>query len=299
VEDQRAVTSRPRKARGRALQGNDLLYHYFQKTLLEENPEQFRDVVRGLILGLGVWLPAVSYERYPLLVPYAVRDGTCRGDRRRGIADQWGAPDSEGRFRDDNSLIKGIPRSLSVTNPFNPIVNGSRIGTGFVAAHVWRKLSDGTDAPRNEMTYSFLPNLVWLPSQLAKLSDREGGFAQTLLQAISLALYRTVPLSPKLAQFVAPIWDRLPVRDDIADINVPTDRVNFFCFGEQWLVRRRQTLNIVRDALAATALGTPSDAKVVSSRYGDGLRVFRPDGVSVLLRMLTQYAEAVDEASVT
>jgi hypothetical protein len=89
----------------------------FRRRWLEENPEQFKDVVRGLILGLGVWLPPAAYERFPLLVPYAVRDAACRGDRRRGIPDQWGAPDSSGRFRDDNSLIKGIPRSLMVTNP--------------------------------------------------------------------------------------------------------------------------------------------------------------------------------------
>jgi hypothetical protein len=113
--------------------------------------------------------------------------------------DEWGAPDSRGRFRDDNSLIKGLPRSLPVTNPGNALVNGSRIGTGFVAAHVWRKLSDGIDAPRNEMTYSFVPNLVWLPSQLAKLSDKKGGFAQTFLQAVSTSLYRTLPLTSQLA----------------------------------------------------------------------------------------------------
>src|SRR5437016_1885183 len=143
---------RTRTTRGRSLQGNDLLYHYFQKTLLEENPDQFMEIVRGLILGPGVWLPPAAYERLPGLVPYANRDPACRGDKRRGIPDLWGAPDGNGRFRDDNSLIKGIPRSLIVRNPSNAIVNGRRIGTGFVAAHVWRKLDDGTDAPKNELT---------------------------------------------------------------------------------------------------------------------------------------------------
>lgn len=180
------ATGKPHRRRGRDLQGNNLLYHYFQKRLLEENPEQFKEVVRGLILGLGVWLPTSAYERFPLLVPYAARDAACRGDKRRGIPDQWGAPDATGRFRDDNSLIKGIPRSLIVTNPSNSIVNGSRIGTGFVAAHVWRKLRDGSDAPKNESTYSFLPNLVWLPAQLAKLTDREGAFAQTCFRPSQL-----------------------------------------------------------------------------------------------------------------
>jgi hypothetical protein len=51
----------------------------------------------------------------------------------------------------------------------------------------------GSDAPRNALTYSFLPNLVWLPSQLAKLSDREGSFVQTLA-AVSRRIYRGVKL---------------------------------------------------------------------------------------------------------
>lgn len=291
------ATSKPRKGRGRDLQGNNLLYHYFQKTLLEENPEQFKAVVRGLILGLGVWLPPSAYKRFPLLVPYAARDAACRGDKRRGIPDQWGAPDATGRFRDDNSLIKGIPRSLIVTNPSNGIVNGNRIGTGFVAAHVWRKLSDGSDAPKNEATYSFLPNLVWLPAQLAKLTDREGAFAQTLLQAISSALYRKVPLKPRLAAFVAPIWEKLPVRDEVAEIDVPLDHLNFFLFERPWLDRRRRTLRLVQEAMSAIVGGAPFEAKVVSSRYGNGLRDLEGVAVTPLLDMLTRYAEAVEEAA--
>lgn len=292
-----SITATRRSRQARALQGNDLLYHYFQKTLLEENPEQFKEVVYGLIVGLGVWLPPAAYERFPLLVPYAVRDATCRGDKRQGIPDQWGAPDSIGRFRDDNSLIKGIPRSLLVRNPSNRIVNGSHIGTGFVAAHVWRKLTDGSDAPRNEATYSFLPNLVWLPAQLAKLTDREGGFAQTLLQAISLAVYRDVRLSPKLAAVVAPIWRALPVRDEIAQIDVPLDHLNFFDFDPRWLARRWRTLRVVRDAVAAVASGAPTQSKVVSSRYGTGLRALDGATVAQLFATLARYADAVEEAA--
>jgi hypothetical protein len=251
----------------------------------------------GLIVGLGVWLPPSAYQRFPLLVPYAVRDAACRGDKRRGIPDQWGAPDDRGRFRDDNSLVKGIPRSLRVVNPANALVNGNRIGTGFVAAHVWRKLNDGTEAPRNEATYSFLPNLVWLPTQLAKLTDREGGFAQTLLQAISLAIYRDIPLAPKLGAVVAPIWDMLPVRAEAGQIVVPVDRVNFFDFDTAWVERRRRTLSVVWKALAAVASGAPTDSRVVSGRYGSGLRNFGAAAVGGLLETLGSYSDAVDEAA--
>jgi hypothetical protein len=289
-------TTKPLRRRARALQGNDLLYHYFQKTLLEENPEQFKAVVRGLILGLGIWLPPAAYQRMPLLVPYAVRDATCRGNKRHEIPDQWGAPDAHGRFRDDNSLIKGIPRSLAVRNPSNGIVHGSRMGTGFVAAHAWRKLNDGSDAPKNELTYSFLPNLVWLPAQLAKLTDREEGFAQTLLQVVSVALYRRVPLAPKLAEFVAPIWAMLPVRKEGRGIDVPTQGLNFFMYDDLWLARRRRAMQDVLQAVAATHDGVPVTSKVVATRYGDGLATLSRGSVGSLLALLGDYTEAVDEA---
>jgi hypothetical protein len=176
-------------------------------------------------------------------------------------------------------------------------MNGKRIGTGFVAAHVWRKLSDGSEAPRNAKTYSFLPNLVWLPVQLAKLSDREGGFVQTLLQAISLRIYRAVRLTPRLAAIVDPIWDELPVRSkppELEALNVSA--VNFFRFDEKWLGRRCRTLDLVRGALASMGSTQATDGKIVARRYGSGLRELRPTSVARLLHQLTEYEAAVAEA---
>jgi len=137
---------------------------------------------------------------------------------------------------------------------------------------------------------------VWLPAQLAKLTDREGAFAQTLLQAISNSLYRNVPLKPRLATFVAPIWEKLPLRDEVAEIDVPLDQLNFFLYERPWLDRRRRTLRGVQEAISAIVGGAPLEAKVVSSRYGNGLRDLEGVAVTPLLDMLTQYAEAVDEA---
>jgi hypothetical protein len=118
---QKEPVSRTRKRRGFA-DGNDLLYHYFQKTLLTEDAEQFRLLTARLIVGLAVWLPRTAYRRYPLLVPYAVRDPTCRGNARRSLPDQWGAPDAQGHFRDDNSLVKAFrgasPSPIQRTSSF-------------------------------------------------------------------------------------------------------------------------------------------------------------------------------------
>jgi hypothetical protein len=52
--------------------------------------------------------------------------------------DKWSSPDDAGFLRDDNSLIKALPRSLLVRGPKNSHISGARLGTEFVAAHVWR-----------------------------------------------------------------------------------------------------------------------------------------------------------------
>src|SRR5207248_16566 len=105
----------------------------------------------------------------------AVRDPLCRGNKTKGLPDEWSAPDANGYFRDDNTLVKGLPRSLSISSPESSRVYGSApIGNGFVSSHVWRMLRSGEYASRNPLTYSFVPNLVWLPGQVAALTDREG-----------------------------------------------------------------------------------------------------------------------------
>jgi hypothetical protein len=151
--------------------------------------------------------------------------------------------------------------------------------------------------PGNSLTYSFLPNLVWLPAQLAKLTDREGGFAQTLLQTISLALYRHVALTPRLATIVRPIWDALPVRDEVAEISVQLDRLSFFEFGHAWLERRRRKLAAVEHALGLAGTNAPSGPKVVSTRYGGGIPSLNSSAVADLRATLRAYEEAVDEAA--
>jgi hypothetical protein len=88
-----------RRPRSRSkVNGNDILYHFLQKTLLESDEDQFRELTTRLINELGVWLPTSIYSRFPLLVPYAIRDPYSRGNKATGKPDEWGAPSSSGYF---------------------------------------------------------------------------------------------------------------------------------------------------------------------------------------------------------
>ena len=82
-----------------------------------------------MVCAMGVWLPLDVYERFPILLPWVVRDPTCRGHKSKGIPDQWGSPNELGFLRDDNSLIKSLPRSLPIQSESSADLDGARMGT--------------------------------------------------------------------------------------------------------------------------------------------------------------------------
>jgi hypothetical protein len=288
---------RRKPARSR-VDGNHLLYHFLQKTLFESDAAQFRSLAAQLINALGVWLSPRVYERFPILVPFAVRDPLSRGNTARGIPDQWGSADNRGLFRDDNSLIKNLPRALPIENPLNRLLHNRYVGTSFVASHVWRELALSGAAAREPETYSFVANVVWLPSQVSKLSDREGSFVQSYLQVVARSIYRPRRLTPALAAIVEPIWERLPLRSEVAMTALPDPReLNYFRFDERWIARRLGAVETVIAALTEVRQGRDLRSKVISTRYTDGLRALAAGQADDLLGQLSRYADAVHEAA--
>ncbi|MBI5526542.1 MAG: hypothetical protein HY897_09415 [Deltaproteobacteria bacterium] len=151
--------------------GDDVIYHYLQK-ILQQDEELFPPLVSRLIADLGIWLSPTLYQKWPVLVPFAVRDNSCRKGASKDGREHWGEPAKEGFFRDDNSLIKGLPKPLRIRSSASQELYDKRfLGKGYVASHAWR-------VHDNPETNSFIPNLVWLPKQVSKLTDRPGSFAQ-------------------------------------------------------------------------------------------------------------------------
>lgn len=251
-----------------AIDGNHVLYHYLEKDLKEADIWLFQMLAARLFTALGIWFPTAVYASCPLLLPFAVRDPNCR-PRKKGDPDEWGAPDSGGHLRDDNSLVKGLPRSLPVNSPRNPLYHGRRLGNGFVACHVWRVKAGAGAAlsSRDPDTYSFIPNLVWLPVQVAKLTDREGSFAQAYLQALAVKIYRRIGVPERLRAVVERAWSKLPVPTGIPDSGLP-DPADLAYFGanEPYIARRLNVVRAVASAFDALAAGRSVRSKVVCSR---------------------------------
>lgn len=225
--------------------GETILYHILQKQIIQasdiENPStEVKFMIEQLLLWGGVWFKPKTYQQIPVLLPYVVRDANCRKKNQDTGKDTRGVANNRGLMPDDNSSIKGIPKSLSIDSVFSEMKR-KRLGKGYVASHCWRKLQNYPDvlASQWECTNSFIPNLVWLPAQLSKLTDREGSYAQRFIQHISGLLYRGIDLrNPRLNG----IWNELkdPGITPVSKVNL--DGLNYFDGNQDWLVRRKTNL---------------------------------------------------------
>ena len=288
------ASSMARGSSRRALDGNHVLYRYLQTELQRSDVWLFQMLAARLVVGLGVWLEPEIYRRYPLLRPYAVRDPQSRGDTQAGIADQWGSPDSHGLFRDDNSLIKRMPYSLPIRGAGSSLYDGARIKQGFVASHVWRRLhGDAGLAARNRLTYSFVPNLVWLPREVSKLTDREGSFVQAYVQALSMKIYRGIEVSPRIKPIVEDAWNLLPSPTGIPAEGLPDPgELNYFAPTEVIFRRWISDLRKVIEALDLARERRPISRKVIASRYAPGLSELSRSTLAELADELRTYAAA-------
>jgi hypothetical protein len=275
------------------INADGLLYHFLQRELWEEDVWLFQSLASRLILRLGIWISPDVYSQVPWLVPYARRDPLSRGSKTLGVADQWGSADDEGYFRDDNSLLKGIPRSMPVRSSL-VAYSGRHLDRGFVAAHVWRTIEHDLPAARHPFAYSFVPNLVWLPSDVAKLTDREGSFAQQFVQALAIKIYRSAPVRPGLAELVGEAWELFPAPMSVPEHALPdASALNFFVPNAGFFIRRQRMFQEV-----ASALRSPnSTTKVIAKRYAPGLQVVNVDARESLAERLEQLAAVITPRS--
>jgi hypothetical protein len=268
----------------RTIQGDDLLYRFF-RDLFSDDAELAERLATRMVCAMGVWLPLDVYEKFPILLPWVVRDPTCRGHKSKGIPDQWGSPNELGFLRDDNSLIKSLPRSLPIRSESSADLDGARMGNQFVASHIWREVQHPDLASRIPVLNSFVPNLVWLPKQISKLSDLEGSVVQRALQSVSWAVYRDAPVDPRFGDAVDQAWQLLP--EASLDCDLPL--LNWFESNERFFSTRRSRLNDVVKALEKLGAGQPVESKVVTTRYGDGLPNVTEPARTQLLRFLLQF----------
>lgn len=225
-----------------------------------------------LVRTFAVWIPVDTYVRAPWLAPYAIRRLRHRvevhapGPKR----DLWGLPDGDGYFTDDNSLIKAVVLRSPIAPETSPYGAG-KITRGLVCCHVWA----GTTA--NPLLFSFVPNLVWLPTDLARFSDahlaREPHKAHRALKLVASARFRSVETLVAKDR-VSAAWRALPPEPSNGEIAL---EANEFVVGDKLVRLVEGRLGRLTQFLAATLDESLAPPARFSKRYhaGAGARIDR------------------------
>ena len=274
----------------RRIDGDNILYHYFDKYVFDEENQFAMELLERLLIDLSIWLPHNFYRRVPIILPYVVRDPSCRR-RKKVETEEWGSANNQGFLRDDNSLIKGIVNSFIVRSPRIKTYSGLKKGKGFVASHIWRvvKIHDNElISSRHHMLNSFVPNIVWLPRQIAKLTDREGSLAQKMLQAISHKIYDGIDMPEEILN----LWNYLPYPEEHKSLEINIDELNFFVVKERWLKRRINGLMSEMDRIISLEeTYDPKMKKIKCSRYCPSLVKIPINKRRLLNEWLIKYKE--------
>jgi hypothetical protein len=286
----------PRRQVVQPVDGDNFLFRVFDE-LLELDDEISNRIVDYMVESAAIWFHPNVYSSMPVFLPWVVRDAKCRPHVRAGkqYPDQWGAPDADGFLRDDNSLIKGIPKSLPIISPTNAHLDGRRLGKSWVAAHVWREVNLDQLASRDPRLNSFVPNLVWLPRQIAKLSDHEGGLLQNALKRASWSLYRNVEVRHSIRDRVEEIWKLLPPV-------TPTERAsnlkfNYFGDDQKLLKSRAVSLKTTTSLIHAILnKGELPPKRRTPPRYYEGLQRIPLPKLQVLYSRLEPFERSITES---
>lgn len=249
--------------------GENIIYHYIQKTLLADNDSDdfTKELIERLIIDLSIWFPVDVYRQIPILLPFVIRDSSCRRKQPSSSKDEWGNANEYGYLRDDNSLIKGIIKSFFVDGRRVKDYDNKKLANGFVASHIWRNLQINQNklASTFEKTNSFIPNLVWLPKQISKLTDREGSYAQNLLKTISYKIYFD---TNNLSDFKKEIWAELENPETKTKHKIDTSKLNYFKIPDSWIDKKRKGLFKEMTTIKSVInSGTLGNEKVKCSSY--------------------------------
>lgn len=264
------------KAR-KLVDGDDILYRLFVH-LLNSDVENVAPAVAGeLVQEMSIWLPIDLYRECPVVLPWVVRNPKCRPHKLNGkkYPDNWGAPNERGYQMDDNTLIKAIPKSLPIAGPKDSPMVGKKMGKGFVASHIWRKFDESDVlASRHPEMNSFVANLVWLPDQISKLSNKEGDLIQTLLKHAAHKIYRNEKVRPEYRDHVELMWKDL--EKDLGRLSYngsfAVERALFFApKNSKFIEKRVSTINNAFSFINSCIKGAPQPTGRITSRYKVGL----------------------------
>ena len=252
--------------------GNHILYHYLQKDLQRVDFPFFVQTALRFAIDLGVWIHPDNYRSLPIVEPVCVRDPSITTAQRL----TWGNPQPHtGLMMDDNSMVKSIVKGSSKLIESSRIseYDGKSLGNGFVASHVWREVGvQRTLSNRDNRLFTFIPNLVWLPVQVSKLSDREGSIVQSVLQQLAAHIYRNQTLNAPLQRIIDSCWAEIEAHTHPFALPLESlpeiEKLSFIRLPSRYIDMKKKKIEKASTALLAHAAGNSiPTGRILSSKY--------------------------------
>ncbi len=234
-----------------------------------------KHLARQLLLRAGVWLPVELYQAWPVLLPWVVRDNSLK--KGSSASKQGGelntACPTTGLRRSDNSPVGTIKNGLSVhwAGGLETTFGTKGLKGGkheWMQSHCWSGLAaTGHSTATDPLTNSFVPNLVWLPHALGRMTDDEELVFAEELRAIAWARYRYIPVAPAFQALVNEAWSRLEPPGSEALQRHDLDRVNEFALPASFYLKRRARFAEVWSTTEALVGGRPHEGFAKQSKY--------------------------------
>lgn len=259
--------------------------------------ERHRHSARRLLLATGVWMPVDVYKQWPVLYPWVVRDNQL-ANNDKGIAHPV-----SGLQRNDNGPIgrlkNGVPVNWAAAGPKFSVKPLKRGQQQWWQCHVWEGMTT------NPLTNSFLPNLVWLPEAIGRLTDPDTkGAKSTLFQeeikAIAWSLYRDAPVVAPLEETVENIWRSIPEPRSTALEADEAALVNWFNPSQKFhqaLAKRHDQVWKATHALLAD--GNLHGIELTPKTYRSTLPRVGPNAWGALRSHLEPFAAALEQWETT
>ncbi|MGC9781269.1 MAG: hypothetical protein HZR80_18655 [Candidatus Heimdallarchaeota archaeon] len=273
----------------------------FQNFLLDNEKKSFiKEYYTEIIQHLSIWLEPEFYINLPIILPYSVRERTSSYDRlKKDKKDNWGSANKNGYVIDDNTDIKDFIRRSEVRN--SKYYYKNKPYTGFIACHIWANTTE------NPKLFSFIPNLVWLPTPIAGLSDKTNSLFSNLLKEISIKMYfRCKMKSEGLRKISYKIWKLLDV-DFLTKLNLEKIEITKLPFSKVSL--KETILTVIKNIekiqyfiskiKSGVITEVPLNEKLIHKRYLPTLiDVINSDSSSTneYQMWLSEYSQAIKES---
>lgn len=196
----------------------------FTDILLNCNLDLKKKFYKECIEKVSIWLPIELYKKMPIFYPYSIR-----GRRHDETSDNWGAANDEGWLIDDNSDVKDLIRGKKIKG------TKQKLNKGYIACHIW---PNTTKIPQ---LFTFVPNLVWLPSPIARLSDNEESLFSKMLKQFSINHFYNIQCDKKeMHQIASESWELLFNQSlhDVININFNQKNLLISDLDIQRLIRK-------------------------------------------------------------